>query len=192
MRPRLPALFVVALTIAACGQGVAPSRSMSARQALMSGPELLEFESVSARQDLYRELARTSLNEAGGEEQVVLFPVIQNGTLVAAPGIEARTDLLQAAGGGELQLVFEGRAGERWPEDRRDGLQGLSEREAAELVGRSLLTRWGISPGGRIQVDRAPMAPYATAYVDGILRINPSFLYLAAAAGLPSAPGALQ
>jgi hypothetical protein len=193
MRPAFPLVAVVAFAIAACGPGVAPARSASARQVLMSGPELLEFESASTRQELYREVAGISVSEAGGAEQRVLFPIIQNGALIAAPGFDARADLLQVEDvGAQLQLVFDGRAGERWPEDRRDALQGLSEREAAELVGRSLLARWGIVPGGRVQVDRAAMAPYAAAYVDGILRINPSFLYLAAAAGLPSAPGSVQ
>ncbi len=121
----------------------------------------------------------------------MLFPILQNGTSVAAPGFDAKADLLQAEGGA-LALAFEGRVGERWPEDRRESLQGLSEREAAELVGRSLLARWQIAPAGKIQVDRAPSAPYAAAYVDGILRINPSFLYLVASTGLPSAPGSVQ
>ena len=88
-------------------------------------------------------------------------------------------------------LVFDAR-GERWPEDRREGLQGLSEREAAELVARTLLTHWGVRPEGTVQVDRASGAPYAVAYVDGILRINPAFLYLAAAYGLASMPATLQ
>ncbi len=39
--------------------------------------------------------------------------------------------------------------GERWPEDRRESLQGLSEREAAELVARTLLRALGASaPSG--------------------------------------------
>lgn len=48
-------------------------------------------------------------------------------------------------------------------------------------MARSLLSQWGIGQDGRIAVDRATGAPYAAAYVDGILRINPSFLYLATA-----------
>jgi hypothetical protein len=126
-------------------------------------------------------------------QALVLFPISQNGELVAAPGFEARMDLLQAPdAGGVLQLTFDGRTGERWPEERRDSLQGLSEREAAELVARTLMTLWGIPQLGPVQVDRVSGAPYAVAYVDGILRINPAFLYLAAATGPASTPAAVQ
>jgi len=34
-----------------------------------------------------------------------------------------------------------------------------------------------------VQVDRAAGAPYAAAWVDGALRLNPAFVLLAAAAG---------
>ena len=185
---RLPALLcALALTLTACGGGAAPVRSSSVRQVLMANPEFLEFESVSARQELFRDLARISNSEAGSPNGLVLFPIIHDGQVIAAPALEARTDLLQApdAGAG-LQLSFEARIGERWPEDRRESLQGLSEREAAELVARSLLLRWGLSSASEIRVDRASGAPYAVAYADGILRINPSFIYLAAAASSPT------
>jgi hypothetical protein len=159
--------------------------SLTVRQALTSSPEALEFESPSTRLELFRELARLSEQEEGQAAQaLVLFPISHRGELVAAPGFGARMDLLQAPdAGGVLQLTFDGRTGEHWPEDRRDSLQGLSEREASELVARTLLTHWGIQQTGPVQVDRVSGAPYAVAYVDGILRINPAFLYLAAATG---------
>ncbi|WP_245814979.1 hypothetical protein [Cystobacter ferrugineus] len=168
--------------------------SLGARQALTSSPELLEFESPSIRLELYREVARLSQLEAGQAAQSsMLFPITVNGELVAAPGIEGRTDLLQAPdAGAPLQLNFDGRTGERWQEDRRESFQGLSEREAAELVARTLLAHWKVNPSGVVQVDRASSAPYAAAYVDGILRINPAFLYMAAAYGPASLPGAVQ
>jgi hypothetical protein len=181
---RLPTILAFAAAfLVACGGGESPSRSAHVRQALTGSPELLELESVAARQELFREVARTSLGEAGRPaQQPVLFPVSRGAELVAAaPGFDARVDLLQGAPVA-LQLTFDTRGGERWPEDRRDSLQGLSEREAAELVARSLLQHWGIHPAGAVQVDRASGAPYAVAYVDGILRVNPSFLYLAASA----------
>ncbi|WP_309894631.1 hypothetical protein [Archangium sp.] len=168
--------------------------SLGARQVLTSAPELLEFETPTSRQELYREVARISESEAGQVAQaLVLFPISQQGELVAAPGFEARMDLLQSPdAGARLELSFDGRAGERWPEDRRESLQGLSEREAAELVARTLLSHWRIAPSGVVQVDRASGAPYAVAYVDGILRINPAFLYMAAAQGPASLSGAGQ
>jgi hypothetical protein len=39
-----------------------------------------------------------------------------------------------------------------------------------------------------VRVDRALGAPYAAAYVDGVMRVNPAFLYLAAAAGDAPSP----
>lgn len=195
MRRWVASLLISLVTLTGCGVGGAPVRaSLGARQALTSPPELLEFETSSTRLELYREVARISEMEAGQAAQApVLFPITQRGELVAAPGFEARVDLLQSPdAGAPLQLSFDGRAGERWPEDRREGLQGLSEREAAELVARTLLAHWRINPSGVVQVDRASGAPYAAAYVDGILRINPAFLYMAAAQGPASLLGAGQ
>src|SRR6218665_1309525 len=191
----VPGLLLSLVVLTGCGVGGAPVRvAPGARQALTNPPELLEFESPSTRLELYREVARISEVEAGQAAQApMLFPISQGGELVAAPGFEGRTDLLQAPdAGAPLQLSFDGRAGERWQEDRRESLQGLSEREAAELVARTLLAHWRISPSGVVQVDRASSAPYAAAYVDGILRINPAFLYMAAAYGPASLMGSVQ
>ena len=195
MRRWVAGLLLSLVTLTGCGVGGAPVRaSLGARQVLTSAPELLEFESPSSRLELYREVARISETEAGQAAQaLVLFPISQNGELVAAPGFEARTDLLQSPdAGARLELSFDGRASERWPEDRRESLQGLSERESAELVARTLLSHWRIAPSGVVQVDRASGAPYAVAYVDGILRSNPAFLYMAAAQGPASLSGAGQ
>jgi hypothetical protein len=195
MRRWVAGLLLSLVVLTGCGVGSAPVRaSPGARQALTGSPELLEFESPSTRLELYREVARISQLEAGQVAQSsMLFPITLNGELVAAPGIEGRTDLLQAPdAGAPLQLNFDGRTGERWQEDRRESFQGLSEREAAELVARTLLAHWKVNPTGVVQVDRASSAPYAAAYVDGILRINPAFLYMAAAYGPASLPGAVQ
>jgi hypothetical protein len=70
---------------------------------------------------------------------------------------------------------------ERWPLERRDALQGLSEREAAELVARSLAARWGLGPARGSGSSALPGAPYAAAYAESVLRVNPALLYLAAA-----------
>jgi len=195
MRRWVPGLLLSIVVLTACGGTGAPARSsLTARQALTSAPEALEFEPASTRQELFRELARLSEQEEGQAAQaLVLFPISHRGELVAAPGFDARMDLLQAPdAGGVLQLTFDGRTGEHWPEERRDSLQGLSEREASELVARTLLTHWGIQQPGPVQVDRVSGAPYAVAYVDGILRINPAFLYLAAASGPASTSANVQ
>lgn len=191
----VPGLLLSLVVLTGCGVGNAPVRpAPGARQALTGSPELLEFETPSVRLELYREVARLSQLEAGQAAQPTgLFPIAQHGELMAAPGIEGRMDLLQAPdAGAPLQLSFDGRTGERWQEDRRESLQGLSEREAAELVARTLLAHWKVEPTGVVQVDRASSAPYAAAYVDGILRINPAFLYMAAAYGPASLSGSLQ
>lgn len=179
-RPVLRLLPLLAL-LAACGDGPAVARpAMSPRAALTGAPELLEFEPVASRQALYLELARQSRTEAGEAGRALqLFPLGRGQELVAAPGLEPGADLLDgAAAGASLRLSFDA-----WPEERRESLQGLSEREAAELVARTLLVRWGVHAPGAVQVERAPGAPYAAAYVDGLLRLNPAFLYLAAAFG---------
>lgn len=177
-------LFISLLALVACGGVVAPTPTLSARAALTESPEALELEPMAMRQDLFADVAGMSLKEAGAQaSQLVLFPIVQDGQALAAPGFDARTDLLQPADSGDrASLVVDG-SGDRWPSDRRDGLQGLSEREAAELVARSLISLWNLHPHGQVTVERATGAPYAAAWVDGILRINPSFLYLACAGG---------
>jgi len=180
-------LFTPLLVLVACGGVVASAPSVTARGAMMESPEALELEPVSVRQELFADVSRMSLKEAGAQaSQLVLFPIVQDGQALAAPGFDARTDLLQPSDDAQdrAALVVDG-SGDRWPSDRRDGLQGLSEREAAELVARSLISVWNLHPHGQVTVERATGAPYAAAWVDGILRINPSFLYLACAGGPP-------
>jgi hypothetical protein len=177
----LTALFL----LAACGGTPPVSRGASARQALAQNAELVEFDTSSTRAELFREIARASSVEAGkAATQPVFFPVVRGQELVAAPGIDAHADLFSSLDAGvALHLDFNMRGNEAWPNDPRENLQGLSEREAAELVARWLLAHWDIIPTGTIAVDRASGAPYAAAYVDGILRVNPAFLYMASSAG---------
>jgi hypothetical protein len=180
MRLRFLTLALVGLTAAACGDPSAPVHSQSARAALLQNPEAIELLSVPARQELIRTVVRDSAQEQGGaaDGALTLFPFVQNGELRAAPGLEGRGDLFEVPDAGEpAALVFEG---ERWSEERRDSLQGLSEREAAELVARSLAARWNLHPRAALRVDRADGVPYAAAYADGVLRLNPVLLYLVA------------
>jgi hypothetical protein len=187
---RIRWVVIGAVSLAGVGCGVGEggaSRTLASRQALTGASEMVELEAPSARLAMFRQVAVWSQLESGrAATPEALFPIVQNGVVVSAPGVDVRADLLQAPDSGHpLDLSFDG-PGERWPEDRRDSLQGLSEREAGELVARSLLNQWGLRPNGTVQVDRATGAPYAAAYVNGILRINPSFLYLAAAASAAS------
>ncbi len=157
-------------------------RAPSVGAALTGAPELVELWPAPVRQELFRDVARASQAEAGRKAGPgVLFPVANGEELFAGAGLDLRADLFQswdAGAGADLELAS---GAEGWSEEPRDSLQGLSEREAAALVGASLLQRWGVQAAGRVRVDRALGAPYAAAYVNGVLRINPSFVYLAAA-----------
>lgn len=186
MTTRLLISSALVLLTAACGAGALPSRAPSTSQALTGTAEWLEFEAPAMRTEMFRDIARASQNQAGlrATGQVV-FPMMLNGEFVAAPGIDPRMDLLMSAdAGGAIQLSFDGR-GDRWSDDRRDSFQGLSEREAVELIARSLVQHWGISRASVIRVDRVAGAPYAAAYMDGILRVNPAFVYMATATSAP-------
>jgi hypothetical protein len=166
--------------ITACGGPPLPSKGVSTSQALIGTAEWLEFEPTAVRQELFRDVARQSQAQAGAHG-AVLFPMLVNGEFVGARAIEPRMDLLLAPdAGAPLILTFEGR-GERFSEDRRDAFQGLSEREAAELIARTLLSHWNVSVTGPVAVVRASGAPYAAAWIDGELRLNPAFVYMAAA-----------
>lgn len=163
-----------------CGAGSTPSRALSSSQALTGTAEWLEFEPTQVRIDLFREVARQA-NIQAGHPGPSLFPMLVGTEFVAAPAFDANVDLLGPADAGSaVDLNFESR-GDRFAEDRRDAFQGLSEREAAEQIARSLITLWNLKPSGSVTVVRTPGAPYAAAWVDGQLRLNPSFVYMAAA-----------
>jgi hypothetical protein len=163
----------------ACGFGGGTSRAPSASQALSSSAEWLEFEPVQVRRDLFREVARQSSVQAG-HRGAVLFPMLVDGEFVGAPGLEARTDLLAATdAGADTIITFD--EFDPFAADRRDAFQGLSEREAAELIGRSLLQLWKITPVRPVNIVRVAGAPYAAAWIEGELRLNPAFVTMAAA-----------
>ncbi len=165
------------------------SRVVSTGQALTGAAEWLEFESPQARADLFREVVKQSQLEAG-RGGAVMFPMSSNSTgeLVAAPALDSKIDLLAAADAGPgLMLTFDTRQ-DRFGEDRREAFQGLSEREATELIARSVLAQWGLKPMTPVTVSRAAGAPYAAAWLDGTLRINPAFVYMASAPAPTAAP----
>ena len=177
-------LLLPVLLLAACGEvgmGAPTPSQPSVRQVLLEPPEQVESLPAQTRADLFRSLVRAT--SAGTPDGLLaLFPIVKDGAVRAAPPIEGRLDLLDVADGGEPLVVnLDAALTDSWPLERRDSLQGLSEREAAELVARSLAARWGLRPRAALRVERATGAPYAAAYVEGILRLNPSLLYLAAA-----------
>ena len=142
---RLPLLLPV-LLLTACGDvgmgAPAPSQP-SVRQVLLEPPEQVEALPAQVRTELFRSLLRAS-GAGTADGPLALFPMVQDGAVRAAPAIDGRLDLLDVSDGGEpLVLNLDAALAERWPLERREALQGLSEREAAELVARSLAARWG-------------------------------------------------
>ena len=177
------ALIISFVALTACGGGVSmPSRNVSAQQALSGMAEALEFETPQVRQDLYKSILKTSESQAGlVASGPVYFPMASGQMVIAAPAMDAKVDLLSGSDAGNpVVLVMDNRE-ESWAEDRRESFQGLSEREAAELVARSLITLWGIESTDPIQVVRTSGTPYAAAWVDGTLRVNPAFVVMASA-----------
>lgn len=180
MRRAAPVL--VWLMLSACGGAPSTRSPVTARQALAQAPELLEESPGALRAAWRHELLRAAQSEAGQPASShSLFPLFLGEAALAAPALDARADLLAPAATPALRLSLDGRPGLGWSDERRDALQGLSEREAAELVARALLSRWGLPATVPVQVERAAFAPYAAAYVDGVLRLNPAFVLLAAA-----------
>ena len=179
MRRTSPALLL--LSLAACGGAPATRTPATARQALTQSPEWIEEAPATLRGAWRQELLRASQAEAGQPASShSLFPLVLGEGAISAPALDARADLLAPAAVPHLRLALDTRPGLGWEEDRREALQGLSEREAAELVARALLARWAIPSNVPVQVERAPFAPYAAAYVDGVLRLNPAFVLLSA------------
>lgn len=178
---RLSLIILCLVAATGCGVGTSPTKGVTSSQALTGTAEWLEFESPQVRLELFRDVARQSAVQAGNRG-AVLFPMLVGGEFVAAPGLESGADLLGAGdAGAPTELVFETRTADRFSEDRREAFQGLSEREAAELIARSLLTVWNVKTAGPVTVVRVAGAPYAAAWIDGQLRLNPAFVYMAAA-----------
>lgn len=173
-------ISVSLFALAGCGMGASPARGVSTGQALSGTAEWLEFEPTQVRLDLFREVARQSAAQAG-THGAVLFPLLVEGEFIAAPALDPAADLMAPGDAGAPVLLAFERGSASFSEDRRDAFQGLSEREAAEQVARSLITLWGLKPTGDVTVVRTAGAPYAAAWIDGQLRLNPAFLYMAAA-----------
>jgi hypothetical protein len=169
-------LFVLSFAVlTSCGVGANTSRSLSTAQALTQPAEWLEFEAPQVRKELLADVLKTSTTQVGSTG-AVLFPVQRNGEFKAGPSLTA-VDLLGNTDSGDIHIV---EISGQFSDDRREAFQGLSEREIAEQVARSLLAEWNISSKEIIRVARTPASGWAVAFVENELRINPAFLYLAA------------
>ncbi|HLT29409.1 MAG TPA: hypothetical protein VK013_05170 [Myxococcaceae bacterium] len=187
---RLLPLIACALLFTACEGMEAPVAGLEVGEVLASGPEPLEFLTPEARQSLYAQLILASRDEDGlpAQDTPVLFVMGTDEGLLGAPALPASVDLLQTPASADRVAVRLDADFRQWPDERCECLQGLSEREAAELVARSLLWHWELEVDREVVVERAVGAPYAAAWIDGILRLNPALLYLASAPGLRAGP----
>jgi len=203
------ALFACGLW--ACEEGVSTfSPSLSLEEALVSPAEMLEYESPATRQALWEELLHQAREQAQNPSHMLpLFPLSSPSGFVAKEGLvepfhcskevlamapkEAPLGLLEEEADSkeeapefapkeewaELSLKMDERR-ESWSDTPREEWRGLSEREVMRCLALSLLAQWQVK--GEISVQRVTRSPYAAAYVEGSLRLNPAFVSLAAAA----------
>lgn len=176
----LAAAGAFVLAVAACGPGVVVTTAGPGelRGALAAAPEELEVTSDADRALLYQELLALAADEAvrGEPDAPVLFPIASGSRIAPAPFRRALDLLDPPAGAPAVDLDA---SPERWSDEAQAGLGGASERALAERVAQSLLAHWGAP--GPVAVVRTAAVPFAAAFVDGKLRLNPAVVYLAAA-----------
>jgi hypothetical protein len=181
------ALFVCAagLIASACGPGVVVTTASSTelRAALYASSEELSVTPIADRSRLYDAMGAVASDEALRAERdaPVIFPMAVDQQIRAAP-FNPALDLLKPAANAPDVQVIDGQ--EKWSDEQEPGLLGASERDLAVLVSRSLLLQWNVT--GPVTVVRSSGFPYAAAFVDGQLRLNPAVLYLAVAHAAPS------
>ena len=182
LTPVLPVCAVLAF--AACGPGVVVTTAGPAelRAALYASSEELTVTPIPDRSRLYDALGVVASDEAtrAVRDAPVLFPMAGEQGILAAP-FNPSLDLLKPPVSAPDVELIDGQ--EKWSDDLQPGLLGATEREIANLVARSLLAQWKVT--GRVTVVRSSGFPYAAAFVDGQLRLNPAVLYLAVAHAAP-------
>jgi len=175
-------LLVVAWgLLAACGESASTALpSLSLEKALVSPPEILEYESASARHILWEELLAQAQEQALGTSHVQpLFPIFTSTGFVAKEGPAKLGNCFESS---ELVLKLDERR-EAWSDTPREAWRGLSESDVARCLALSLLAQWHIQ--GEVLLQKVAKSPYAAAYVEGSLRLNPAFVSLAATAFWP-------
>ncbi len=177
-------LLAVAMALAGCGPGaVGPVSVDSPRNALASTPEELDLTSFVVRARLFNELVRQSESQAREEltDGPAWFAVGREHQLVARA-------LPFALFAGGPALVDVDHSEDPWPDEPRESLGGNSERQLAERAGATFVRLLGLPAEEPVLVERSPGAPFAAAWIDGRLRLNPALLYLAAGAEFPTHP----
>lgn len=176
--------LAVAVALFACGPGEAPwVRLDTPRNALASAPEELDLTSSEVRARLYGELLRQSEAQARAEltDEPAWFAVAREHQLVA------RTLPFALFAGGPATVDVES-SQDPWPDEPRASLGGLSERDLAIRAGATFVRVLRIPPAEPVIVERAPGAPFAAAWLEGRLRLNPALIYLAAGAEFSTQP----
>ena len=168
---------------AACGENASPvSPSLSLEKALVSSSEILEYETLSARLLLWEELLSQAQEQSLRPSQVQpLFPIFTSTGFVAKGFVtkEGPAELGNCSTQSPQLLLKWDERREMWSDVPKEEWKGLSERDVARCLALSLLTQWQIK--GEVSLQRVAKSPYAAAYVEGSLRLNPSFVALAAA-----------
>jgi uncharacterized protein (TIGR03382 family) len=188
MRLTARACLGALLLAAGCAPGSGPLELASVSEALGAGSEELDFASPAARARLFGLVEAQSRAQAAAPapDSPAVFAVEVSSSLLPAPLPTAA-----ALRAGAAALVDLEASEDPWPREPRAGLLGASERDAARAASSALAE--ALSLGGRtLVVERAAGAPYAAAWVQGKLRLNPALLYLAAGVAQPSPPKASE
>jgi hypothetical protein len=171
-------LAVAGGLLSACGENMPLlSPALSLERALVSPAQMLEYEPLNARQTLWEELLAQAQEQALGTSHVQpLFTLFTSTGFVAKEGPAVLDNCFDESP--DLTLKLDGRK-EAWSDTPREDWRGLSESDMARCLASALLTQWGIQ--GEVSLQKVAKSPYAAAYVEGSLRLNPSFVSLSAA-----------
>jgi hypothetical protein len=164
------------------GEPLAPDETTS-QNALAAPLDDLEFKGARERSRIFNEALRESAAQARAElaDGPALFAMERGGRLFALALPSSRA--LLTGGAVAVDLAS---SRDPWPQDLRIGLLGRSELELAKNAASALVGLLGVLPEAPVVVEREGGAPFAAAFVDGKLRLNPALLYLAAAAEVDS------
>lgn len=181
-RARTTAACLGAALLAGSGCGLsrtAPLELATVGEALAAGSEELDLASPACRARLFglAELQARAQADAPAPDSPALFAVEVGSLLLPAP-LPSATSL---RAGAEVEVDVDSSA-DPWPRERREGLAGSDERSAARAAASALADALHLG-GKAIVVERDAGAPYAVAWAQGRLRLNPALLYLAAAEG---------
>ncbi|MFN0061190.1 MAG: hypothetical protein ACKVPX_01545 [Myxococcaceae bacterium] len=178
MRARLLSVSLLAFVVGCEFAPTGSTHDWTVATALAASPEMLELETAATRKALYRSMLEGALTEQDAGV-LALFPLWVDEVWVAAPPVDSSVRLLDAPRGNGVAILS---GLDDWSDEPRQALGGLSERVAASRAAQAMLSHGWAGLTQDVRVERAGHVPYAAALLGGnLLRINPVFLYLAAA-----------